>query len=208
MTRAASVTVHYARHGENRANITRELSHRVVDHPLTERGIDQARTLAQTNRTRQIFSSPLRRAVQTAELVAEVGGHSVQIIENLRELNVGELDGRRDTEAWTAYRAVLTAWRRGDHDVAFPGGENYHELVARLRGAFEQIATRTGGPALVVAHGGGLRAAVPALSPGIPEPDHDLDNCATAEFTVSRAESPTRITLVSWPGPSRRRTAG
>lgn len=201
MTQAASMTVHYARHGENQANLTRELSHRVVDYPLTERGVKQARVLAsRTVGIGRIVSSPLRRAMQTAELVAEVTGHSVQIIEEFRELNVGELDGRRDTEAWTAYRAVLSAWRHGDHDVAFPGGENHYELVARLRSAFEQVAAGTDGPALVVAHGGGLRAAVSALSPGTPEPDHDLDNGATAEFAVSGTDRPARITLVDWPG--------
>src|SRR4051812_24343409 len=112
MTQAAPVTVHYARHGENQANLTRELSHRVVDYPLTERGVKQARVLAsRTVGIGRIVSSPLRRAMQTAELVAEVTDHSVQIIEELRELNVGELDGRRDTEAWTAYRAVRsTRW--------------------------------------------------------------------------------------------------
>jgi 2,3-bisphosphoglycerate-dependent phosphoglycerate mutase len=167
VTGAAVVTVYFARHGENRANLTRELSHRVVDYPLTPRGVEQARGLAErVGRVRRVVSSPLRRAMQTAELVGAVTGHRVEVIEELRELNVGRLDGRRDPEAWQAYHAVLAAWRAGDHATAFPGGEDYPTLVDRLRGALARIAAGTDGPVLVVGHGGGLRAAVPGLSPG------------------------------------------
>jgi 2,3-bisphosphoglycerate-dependent phosphoglycerate mutase len=194
------VIVHYARHGENRANLTRELSHRVVDYPLTERGVEQARELAgRIGSVRQIYSSPLRRAVQTAEVVGAVIGRTVEIVEELRELNVGALDGRRDPAAWQAYHAVLSAWRGGDHDVGFPDGENHHMLVERLRGAFARIAAGTDGPVLVVGHGAGIRAAVSALSPGTLEPGHDLANSATAQFAVTANESATRIRLVTWP---------
>jgi broad specificity phosphatase PhoE len=197
---AEPVTVYYVRHGENRANLTKELSYRVVDYPLTPRGVGQARELAdRVGPVRRVFSSPLRRAMQTAELVGAVTGHPVEIVEELRELDVGRLDGRGDPEAWEAYHAVLAAWRAGDHAAAFPGGESYSMLVARLRGALQRIAAGADGPVLVVGHGAGLRAAVPGLSPGTAEPGDNLDNCAAAEFAVTVDGSAARIKLVAWP---------
>jgi 2,3-bisphosphoglycerate-dependent phosphoglycerate mutase len=122
-----SVTIWYIRHGHNPANQTAELSHKVTDYPLTELGAIQAATLAgQLARypaPAAIYASPLRRATQTAQIIASRTGGTVQIIEEPRELEVGDLDGRRDEQAWAHYCKVLDDWRAGRHDTAFPGGE-------------------------------------------------------------------------------------
>ncbi len=161
-------TIVWARHGQNVANLTRTLSFRSYDGDLTELGRRQASELAralaarQAGRVGRVVSSPLRRARQTADIVAsalrlEVTGE----LDDLREVNVGDLDGRSDPDAWQVYDRVLAAWRAGSADVRFPGGENCRELCARLLRALCQLADAdvpAGQASLVVAHGASLRA--------------------------------------------------
>jgi broad specificity phosphatase PhoE len=185
-----SATVYYVRHGESLVNLARELSHRDVDKPLTEHGADQARRLAlfladSPGIKRPVYSSPLLRARQTAEIVADRLGTSVEVVEGFREFDVGDLDGRTDAEAWATYDSVLWAWSSGERDVAFPGGENHVQLVDRVRrGLSHVVRGRDHEPVVVVAHGGILRAALPALLPGARRPEFDMDNCAITELAL------------------------
>jgi broad specificity phosphatase PhoE len=196
--------VHWARHGENVANLSRRFSFRVYDGDLTERGIAQAEQLAETLRAAGhhydlLVSSPLRRARQTAGIVsARLGLPLGTELEDLREVNVGDLDGRSDTAAWQTYDAILASWRGGQADQRFPGGESGSELADRMRRALRTVAGLTAGDAIVVAHGASIRAAVPALT-GQPDPGADLATGGLARFTVTRTpEGIGEIVLSSW----------
>jgi broad specificity phosphatase PhoE len=137
----------WARHGENVANLTKTLSYRVFDGDLTDVGRGQARELgerlaaADAGQVQLLACSPLRRARQTAEIVGRRLGLPVAMeLDDLREVNVGDLDGRSDARAWEIYAAVLEAWRAGDTQARFPGGENRDELCSRLRRALTAVA--------------------------------------------------------------------
>src|SRR5580704_17321310 len=152
--------VHWARHGENVANLSGTFSYRVFDGDLTDRGIAQAQRLAErlhaaTDRYGLLVCSPLRRARQTAQIVSDALGLPVAAeLDDLREVNVGELDGRADDGAWQVYEATLAAWRAGQLSRRFPGGESADELAARTRRALRDIAGRAGeADAVVIAHG-------------------------------------------------------
>lgn len=195
----------WARHGQNAANLSHTLSYRVFDGELTGKGRRQAETLAdQLSAGRgdpvgYLACSPLRRARQTAEIIGTrlrlpvtVGG------DDLRELNVGDLDGRSDAAAWEVYSQVLAAWRAGDARASFPGGEDWDTLCARLRRALTAVAHESGGvKSLVVAHGGSIRAAIPGLT-GDPVPAADLPNCAVATFQAGAGPG-ARLKLLHWP---------
>jgi broad specificity phosphatase PhoE len=130
-------------------------------------------------------------------------------------VNVGDLDGRNDAQAWEIYTAVLAAWRAGDSQARFPGGENRDELCTRLLRALTAVAraaeagrsrasVRTGvgeGRSLVVAHGANLRAALPCLA-GERDPGADLPTGGLATLHVDLAgpaDHPV-VRLVSWAG--------
>ena len=186
------VTAWYIRHGHNHANEIRQLSHKIVDYPLTGLGVAQATRLAERLARERvpaaIYASPLRRAAQTAEIIAAGAGGDVTIVEELRELDVGELDGRRDDEAWAVYHRVLADWHAGIPGSAFPGGEDYHQMTARLAAALgNALRHPAGSRVLVVGHGGTIRAAIPAVCPGTPMPATDLPNCGVAELALRPA---------------------
>ncbi len=204
-----TVEVDWARHGQNVANVTRTMSHRVFDGDLTERGVHEAQLLgdrldAETRRYAVIVCSPLARARHTADIVAHrLGGPMPETMEELREVDVGDLDGRSDDATWEAYSAVLGAWHRGDLTARFPGGESGEELTQRLRRALTTVARRAGpGPALVVAHGANIRAALPSLTSG-PDPGADLPTGHVARLAVSPgdAAAASRFTLLAWGSP-------
>ena len=200
----------WARHGENVANLTGTLSYRVFDGDLTERGKRQARELAgrlaaagRADPVRLLACSPLRRAWQTAQIVgSQLGLPDALEVDDLRELNVGLLDGRSDTYAWHTYYQVLAAWRAGHTHVRFPGGEDRNELCTRLRRALLAIADRSAGTtSLVVAHGGSLRAALPCLAVEA-DPGTDLPLGAVATMRIDPSHPHSAITLLSWPATS------
>jgi probable phosphoglycerate mutase len=139
--------------------------------------------------------SPLRRARQTAQIVgSQLGLPDAWEVDDLRELNVGLLDGRSDTHAWHTYHQVLAAWRAGHTHVRFPGGEDRNELCTRLRRALLAIADRSAGTtSLVVAHGGSLRAALPCLAVEA-DPGTDLPLGAVATMRIDPSHSHSAIT--------------
>jgi probable phosphoglycerate mutase len=112
----------FVRHGESDHNAAGRLVGR-SDPPLTERGVRQAsacgRLLAKgtsRGRTALLVTSPLRRAVATAEAVAAELGADVSVDHRLVELDYGELEGVKITdvgpETWSAWRAD-PSWRPG-----------------------------------------------------------------------------------------------
>jgi broad specificity phosphatase PhoE len=139
----------WARHGQNLANVTRTMSHRSYDGDLTDLGREQAQELADRlvgfvqDPIRLLVCSPLRRARQTADILGRVLGLPVAMeLEDLREVNVGALDGRRDAEAWDTYDRVLAAWQSGERTARFPDGEDLDTLCARLRRALMTVAEK------------------------------------------------------------------
>ena len=96
--------LYLVRHGQSVANVTREFSYRRVDPPLTDLGVEQARITAEhlrSVRVDAIYASPMLRAVQTAEIFGSALGLGLEVIEELREVNVGDPEDRAPTqEAW------------------------------------------------------------------------------------------------------------
>jgi len=191
-----SNTLYLVRHGENPANLRREFSYRKVDYFLTELGVRQAEQtaayfagFADGQPIDAVFSSPLKRALQTAEIVGAATGHDVTMIEEFREINCGDFDGAPPTdERWAHHDRILRAWRDGDHDARFPGGEDYHALLARVRAGLRQVvAGRDGQRLVIVSHGGIVGASLKDVCPDL---DPDLiwtvpnRNCAVTELEL------------------------
>ena len=203
--RSTLKTVYIIRHGENLAQITREFSHRIVDHPLTERGAAQARATASRLEGKEIcsiFCSPLKRAVETATIIGEALGLEPVVIEEFREVNVGALEAAGPTdENWATYNSVMKDWREGKKESRFPEGEDYRELLERVRRGLSK-ALGDGGCAdvLIVAHGGIFLATMADICDRTEGLDFSTwENCAvtTAEFGEPSG-GPPHGRVVSW----------
>jgi broad specificity phosphatase PhoE len=152
-----STTFYFVRHGESEANATRRFAGR-SDSPLTERGRQQAESVAQTlaeTKFDRIIATPLQRSLETAKVIAVRQGLPVELEPDLIEIDVGDMTG----VAWDETRA-LPDWR-DDGFVAWPGGETLDQVLRRSLGALRRLARETpGGAVLVVGHGGVTRILV------------------------------------------------
>ncbi len=147
------------RHGEtdwNREN--RFQGH--ADPPLNARGWAQAAEVAErlaAEPVDAVYSSPLRRALETAEVVAARLGLAVEQAEGLREIDVGEWQGLTREEVADRYPAAFARWL--DLGPGWERGETYDELTTRVLRELRSIAARHAGARVVaVTHGGPLRA--------------------------------------------------
>lgn len=105
--------LYFARHGQSEANVLEVISNRGLVHPLTDLGRQQAAELAQSLASvpiARIYSSPLLRAVQTAEIVSATLHVPLEIADALREPDCGIMEGRSDDAAWDEHRRVWHAW--------------------------------------------------------------------------------------------------
>jgi broad specificity phosphatase PhoE len=139
-----------------------------ADEPLDAVGQEQAGALAarlQAVTFDAIFSSPLRRAHETAEALAGPHALRVRLDDRLRERNVGEWVGLTLDEARARSPARFDDdWRQ----AGAPGGEGQAALTARVAAALDEIvAAHPEATVAVVSHGGALSALV-AHALGIP----------------------------------------
>lgn len=198
--------LYLVRHGENLANLTKEFSCRKVDYSLTQKGVLQAEQTAHYLQTRgvdAVYSSPLRRARETAQHLADALGQEVIIREAFRELNVGDLEGQPPTEeAWARHNAVLRAWRQGDLQAGFPGGENFVQMWQRVEEGFrEVIASHPHATVAIFAHGGVFASSVKALCPDIDLAailSQENHNCSISLIEAELRNDRLHGQLVSW----------
>jgi broad specificity phosphatase PhoE len=152
-------TVYLARHGESDWNVERRWQGH-ADRPLTERGHEQARLLAERLvdvELDAVYASDLRRAWETAEAVAATRGLHVVRLPELREVNVGSWSGFTRDECSERFPDAFLRWQQGGS--GWEDGESYEEMGERIVGAIQRLAARhPGGAILVVSHGGPIRA--------------------------------------------------
>jgi broad specificity phosphatase PhoE len=152
-------TILLARHGETDWNSERRWQGH-ADRPLNEVGREQARELAESLADRTIdvvYSSDLLRAHQTALIVAERLGLSVDVDAGLREVDVGDWSGRVHTEIEGLDPDGYRRWQEGGKGWA--GGESYEEMGERVVAAVLRLAARhQDETVLIVTHGGSIRA--------------------------------------------------
>lgn len=152
-------TIYLVRHGENISNLTREFSCKHVDHPLTPRGVLQAEQTAEFFKDRgidEVYASPMKRTRETAGIIAQASGLTVNLTEHFREVNVGTLEFQPPTdENWDIHRRVVAEWYAGRHEVLFPEGENYLSLLHRMQeGLLQATRGKHGKNILIVGHAG------------------------------------------------------
>lgn len=131
-----------------------------TDIPLGEAGLAQARDMAASlPPVSAVFSSPLTRAVQTAQAIRR----DITVLEGLRELDYGQWDGLTFSEIRRLYPALYAA-RADDPTLPPPGAEPKEDGLARFSAAMAEAAARSPGDFAVVAHGGILEVFLQSVT--------------------------------------------
>ncbi len=134
-----------ARHGETDWNARRWVQGS-TDTSLNESGVRQAerlseKLLARGGRIERVFTSEMRRARETAEIVA--GRLNIPLIARagLQELNLGDWEGRTWRQIERGWPERFAEWSRDKRSVRPPHGETYQELLERFVGAVRRIVS-------------------------------------------------------------------
>lgn len=149
-------TLYLVRHGETEWN-RRGLYQGTTDVPLGAEGRAQTAELAGRLRPVELdaaYTSPLRRARETAEAVLEGRGVPLVALPELRELSYGLWQGRGMRPAGRCSPGLEWRWREDPWAVRFPGGETLEEVRRRAASALERIReAHPRGTVLVSGHG-------------------------------------------------------
>ena len=129
-----------------------------TDYPLSESGCACAASLRGALaglELEAVYSSDLERARRTAELALPKYADKVTIVPGLREIHLGEWEGKTFDEVRSSWKEIYEARGASFDSVSPPGGESFKELQKRTVPAFEKILEQSdGGNILIVAHGG------------------------------------------------------
>jgi probable phosphoglycerate mutase len=182
-------TIVLVRHGEtdwNRDN--RFQGH--ADPPLNDAGRAQARALAEELRGElfaALYTSPLRRASETAAILGPRLGLEPRAEASLMEVDVGSWSGLTRSEVEERFPVGFARWLEYGH--GWEDGETYDELGGRVVAGLSSLGTRHPDAAvLAVTHGGPIRSAL-AAAEGMPFEEarrsiHALGNCAVVRIVA------------------------
>jgi len=135
-----------------------------IDIALCEEGRVQAEKVAQAlaaQTVAAVYSSPLARARETAEILAKPHRVSVVADEAFREMSFGVWEGLTAGEVMAQFPDAHRAWRAEPHTVRFPGGEDLATAAARARAGVERLREAHGDDTVVVvSHGLVIRLIV------------------------------------------------
>jgi len=157
----SSPRVYLARHGQTAYNNEGRFQGQMPV-PLDATGRGQATELAERAAEHgfaALWCSPLRRARETADVVAERIGLTPREDARLMETDAGDWTDRLFTDVIAETPEEFTKFIDGDPTFAFPGGESFTQQGVRVAAAIYDIR-RAEAPALVVCHGGVIRLAL------------------------------------------------
>ena len=120
---------------------------------LDEEGARQAQATAATVarwEVAAVYSSPLKRAVRTASILAEPLGLEAKPMEGLIDIDYGKWQGLSLPEAAADDNELYQLWLKSPHLVTFPGGENLGQVRRRMVGIVEKLTPQYHGQTVVL----------------------------------------------------------
>lgn len=152
------------RHGESVANRQGIYQGQTYNTTLTVLGKRQARVLSKQLKNYKIdtiYTSPLKRALETAKII--VAGLGIPIItnENLLEINHGDWEGRTKAKVKRLYPNIFAQWKREPDKTIMPNGEDLTTVLKRTRRFLRNLKQdHQAGTFLIVAHDTVLRVMI------------------------------------------------
>lgn len=160
---------YFVRHGESEANVAGIFSNRGFIHGLTDNGRDQVNQRGERLKNVRIdvmIASPLKRAVQTAEILSSYVNQIFTIDKALSEVDMGILEGEPISDNLSHFFALLKDWlEKGKADASMPEGESLADVRNRFFPLVDQLIDSCDDSAsvMLVGHGTMYCCALPFL---------------------------------------------
>lgn len=151
---SAMTQIILVRHGETEWNVSEVFRGR-CDIGLNEAGVRQAELLADhliDPKIEAVYSSPLKRALDTAKYMAKRHGLDVTVADGLVDFNYGVWQGLTHQEVKERYRALYEQWLEKPHLAAIPEGESLDEVRKRALGVVDGVISKYSGTVVLVSH--------------------------------------------------------
>ncbi len=132
----------FLRHGQAINNTKRILAGRTPGVPLTEKGVDQAEKAAkflEDMNISAIYSSPIERAKDTANIVGKHNSIDVRIDDRLIELDMGKFTGMPYDEIFSSHGNVFMKFYKGELEIAHNGVETFADVKKRVLGMVDHV---------------------------------------------------------------------
>lgn len=156
--------IYLTRHGQTLWNLEKRLQGQ-GDSPLTDKGIKGAKLLGKRLEEIEldvIYTSPIKRALETAKLIK--GERNIMLIEEkgLMEINFGDYEGHTEEEMLGIGKGQeISKIFNGEMDVVPPKGESLRMVYSRVKDTLDEILSREKGKKiLIVTHGTTLKTIV------------------------------------------------
>lgn len=166
--------------------------------PLNAHGREQAEALARFLRTigmSALYTSDLRRAVQTAEILSRMGEFEIILDERLRERSIGDWQGLTLDEMRSWYVDEYAAMLKDADTYRVPGGESREDVRVRMKAAFEDVLKQERGETVgILTHTTALKVLMEDLFPGYNPLTVNLGN--TSVTTMRRRDDGWKLIAV------------
>lgn len=146
--------LYVVRHGETAWN-KEEVFRGRKDVPLNKTGQKQAQLTGQyflNKGIARIFSSPLGRAIQTAEGISKATKMPIEVIDELTDMNFGAWEGLTLREVEKLYPEELKVWQQSPHKFHARDGESLGDVRRRVTKGIQKVVTDEKAPIVLVSH--------------------------------------------------------
>ncbi|MDX9918276.1 MAG: histidine phosphatase family protein, partial [Gudongella sp.] len=185
--------LYLTRHGETVWNVEKRLQG-WMDSPLTENGIKGAEKLRDRLKNEgidYIYTSDLKRAVSTAEIIRDDSKIEIELLEDLREIKFGDWEGELLQDIKSKYPHEYNIYLSNPKEYNLISGENIEELFERAYKALDFIVSSGHKRVLIVSHGVTIRAIIAILMNVPYERFKDIPVYAGTSLSVFEGESKT-----------------
>lgn len=196
--------LYFARHGQSEANTRHIISNRESPLGLTSLGKEQAKTLAENLRNvpiGAIFSSPVFRACETADILSTAFGKPYQVTEALREYDCGILEDRSDEESWQLHRQYFEDWTLRQNYLSKPeGGECFEDIRNRFVPFIENLMhheLNKDSHILLIGHGGLFLLMLPLILSNINHSFAVAQGLHNAEYVLAERQA-NKLVCLQW----------
>ena len=145
-------SIYLVRHGQTAWN-KEEIFRGRTDVPLDETGLRQAELAGEYFKGLEIhgiYSSPLSRAWETAQKIAQFHHLNVQPLQGILDMSFGKWEGQSHQDIQKKDREIYRQWREEPHLVRLPGGEGLNDVRVRAMAALEEVIRNHPGKTLVL----------------------------------------------------------